>query len=155
MIKIELFVRLVIPDTTAITTFHTLKKLGFKELEKIKREDYYYFEVDSDFDSFVKKITKVDVIINVNKHKFRIKLAGEEPETNNVAYVIVKNIDNGGGLLNLLKNRFGFKEIKALATGTFWTLHFNILDKEKINELTKKISETLLYNKHYQEIKII
>ena len=59
----ELFVGLKIPDTTAITTFKTIKKLGYN-ISKLKREIYYKFEGEDS-----EKLGKVDVLINANKNK--------------------------------------------------------------------------------------
>ena len=42
MNEIELIVGLKIPDTTAITAFHTLEKLGYNRLIKLKREDLFF-----------------------------------------------------------------------------------------------------------------
>ena len=52
--NVGLFVGLKIPDTTAITTFHTIEKMGYK-IANVKREIYYEFHIDGDKEKFIKK----------------------------------------------------------------------------------------------------
>ena len=40
----ELFVGLKIPDTTAITAFHTIERMGYK-IKNLKRNIYYKFDI--------------------------------------------------------------------------------------------------------------
>lgn len=145
MAKIELFVGLKIPDTTAITTFHTLERLGY-DIKKLKRQIYYKFEIDGDKDSFSSKVNKVDVLVNANKNTFSNELKKEE----SAVYVLVKDRDDKcEGLLSTLKDRLGLKEIKSMEKGVLWALFVD--DEEKAKEIAKK----LLYNENYQEIMLL
>ncbi|MBL7206802.1 MAG: phosphoribosylformylglycinamidine cyclo-ligase [Candidatus Aenigmarchaeota archaeon] len=147
--EIELTVELLIPDTTALTAFHTLKKIGFKELKKLRREDYYKFTVkNDDFKKVSEKLGKTDILVNANKHRFMTKLSDESFDGEGVK-VLVQDIDNKDGMLETLRNRLGLKEIESMERGVLWTL-----DLEK-KELAKEIAESLLFNKHYQEYKIL
>ena len=131
-----MFVELLIPDTTAITTFKTLKEMGF-EIEGLKRYDYYNFEHENE--NFFERISKVDVLVNANKHK-----AVDTLETEDVK-VIVKDIPNPGeGLLGLL-SRLGFEKISKVEKGVCWVL------KLSNKEDAEKIVKDLLANEHYQE----
>jgi phosphoribosylformylglycinamidine (FGAM) synthase PurS component len=142
MAKVELFVGLKIPDTTAITTFHTLKMMGF-DIKKLKRQIYYKFNIDGDSDKFAKKVNKVDVLVNANKNTFSNELKKEE----GAIYVLAKDRgDKCEGLLSTLKYRLGLKEIKSMEKGILWALY---VDSE---ELAKEIAQKLLYNENYQEI---
>jgi len=144
MHKINLYVGLKIPDTTAITTFHTLEKLGFKNLKKLTREIYCSFEFRGDESEFKKKISKVDILVNANKNKVRYELDDD------AVHVLVKDIgDKCEGLCPTLQERLGLKEIISMEKGTLWSLEG--VDKETAEKIAKK----LLYNKHYQEIKIL
>src|SRR3989338_4653807 len=78
MSSIELFVGFKIPDTTAITAFHTIEKLGYSELKKLKREIYYKFYITGNADKFSKKIAKTDILVNANKNNYRVKKEGEQ-----------------------------------------------------------------------------
>jgi len=144
MSKVELFVGLKIPDTTAITTFHTIERMGYK-IEKVKREIYYKFNIDGDSENFAKKVGKIDVLVNANKNKYSYKLEKEE----GVFYILVKDSDDKcEGLLNTL-HKLGLAEIKSMEKGVLWALHVDSL------ETAKEIAEKLLYNKNYQEIEIL
>lgn len=150
--KVELLVELLIPDTTAITAFHTLERTGFKELKELKRADYYLFDVEGDFSDFSEKIKNVDILVNANKHKALVKKADDKFE-NGKTRVIIKNVDNPGeGVLSTLKNRLGLKNIASLEKGVMWIMDIDAEDKEKIAE---KITKELLMNEHYQDFKIV
>jgi phosphoribosylformylglycinamidine (FGAM) synthase PurS component len=141
--SLELFVGLKIPDTTAITTFHVLERLGYK-ISKIKREIYYKFDV-GDVDKFSKKVGKVDVLVNANKNKFSTELKKQE----GAFYILVKDIDDSCEDLLTTLHKLGLNEIKSMEKGVLWTL---FVDSEKI---AKEIAEKLLYNKNYQEIEVL
>ena len=78
MKEMELFVKLLVPDNTCLTAFHTLEKLGYKELQSMEREDYYNFSVDQTIDEFTKDIANVDILINSNKHSHIVKEVGSK-----------------------------------------------------------------------------
>ena len=67
---VEMVVTLKVPDTTAITALQTLQKLGFNKIKDLKRYFYYKFDVDGNEEPFKNKISKVDILVNANKHAF-------------------------------------------------------------------------------------
>ena len=144
MNTVELFVGLKIPDTTAITTFHVLERLGFK-ISKIKREIYYKFEIEGNIEKFSEKVGKTDILVNVNKNKFTTKLQKED----GTFYILVRDIDDTCEDLLTTLQKLGLKEIKNMQKGVLWSLY---VDSEKT---AKEIAEKLLYNKNYQEIEIL
>ena len=143
--KIEMFVRLVVPDNTASTARRTAIAMGFP-IKDIKRDEYYSFDVSDDVSE---KLSKTDVLVNANKHKCVIRkddesLSGEE----GVFKILVKDKEDGtAGLLSTLKERLGFTQINSMSKGTLWTLYV----KEGGKEVAQKLAEELLSNKHYQE----
>ena len=142
--KIDLFVGLKIPDTTAITTLHTIEKMGYKELKKVKRELYYSFEIEGNEQEFINKISKIDILVNANKNNFRTKVKEEE----NASTILVQDIDdNCLGLLSTLKEKLGLKEIKSMEKGVLWTLYFD----KKNKDIAIKITKDLLVNDNYQK----
>lgn len=151
MFESELFVRLIIPDNTARTAFHTLERMGYNKLKSLNREDYYKFTVeDGNEKEFNEKIGKVDVLVNFNKNRFRIKRPDKAFEENNEVRVLVKNIDDDcAGLLSTLQNRLGFMEIKSMEKGVLWAFDFDA-KKEEAEKLAMEITEKLLANRHYQ-----
>jgi|TARA_B100001971_G_C18229508_1_gene562966 phosphoribosylformylglycinamidine (FGAM) synthase PurS component len=157
MNQIELIVGLKIPDTTAITTFHTLEKLNFKELKKLKRENYYKFTTDENIETFSKKIGKVDILVNANKNKYITKKVDEkikEGKTNLTPIkILVKDLDNENNLLSTLQQRLGFKQIKSMEKGILWTLYLET--NKEAAKIAEKITKKLLYNEHYQSYEVL
>ena len=70
MPTIEMFVSLKVPDNVAITTFNTLKRMGYNKLKKLERSDYYKFDVKGNVEDFKKQISNTDILVNANKHNF-------------------------------------------------------------------------------------
>ena len=149
MTEITLLVGLKIPDTTAITTFHTLKEeLDYSEIKTLKRLVYYNFllEENIDINQFKEKIVKTDILVNSNKNTSEV-IEGEFSKENSV---LVKSIENEcQGMIETL-SKLGVKGIKEMEKGILWT--FDIENQEKIKETIKKATEELLYNKHYQAV---
>ncbi len=163
MVKVELFVGLKIPDTTAITTFQTIKKMGYVEIKKVKRELYYKFEIEGDVKQFVEKIGKVDILVNANKNKFSISFPKEkirkeeeqkkqeEQEGCAVNALVKDRNDKCEALLYTLHKRLGLNEIKKIEKGVLWTLYIDS-DLKKAEEIAQEIGNKLLHNEHYQVI---
>ncbi len=139
---IELFVRLVIPDTTAITTKFALADAGYA-IEDVKRWDYYtiYVKKGTDIKALKERLRRCDVLVNANKHRAEFDLA-----TFKYRKVIIKKRGEAGGLLTVLKKRLGFREVEAMETGTCWSL----IGKEGKGLPEKEIAESILMNEHYQ-----
>ena len=159
MPKIKLYVGLKIPDTTAITAFHTLERMGFKQLKKLEREDYYEFDVAKDEDDFAKKIIKVDIVVNANKHYSKISKEDKIDfplSEHKVVNVIVSDSGNKNlGLLSTLKERMGFSGLIGIKKGVLWRMHVDAKDDFAAKEIAGMITMNLLFNEHYQEYKII
>lgn len=152
MTKIKLFVSLKTPDKTGITTFHTLERLGYKELKKLEREDYYEFVVLKDTEKFMKDIIKTDILVNANKHAAEIYKSEEVPKEGPISVLVKDSGDNAAGLLETLRERMGFIDIESMSKGVLWKMH---IDAENKKEIAEKITKDLLYNEHYQEFEII
>ncbi|MBD3163858.1 hypothetical protein GF323_01550 [Candidatus Woesearchaeota archaeon] len=148
MAVIKLFVSLKIPDTTAITAFHTLRRMGYHSLEKLDREEYYEFDVADNPDKFMKEIVKVDILVNANKHS--AKICKTDEEYTNV--LVTDSRDNSSKLLSTLRERMGFGSISSMSKGVLWKMCIAARNRKEIAE---KITKELLYNEHYQKYKIL
>ena len=147
---IEMVVRLKVPDTTAITTLQTLQKLGFNKIKDVQRADYYKFLVEGNEEKFKNQISKVDIIVNANKHAYDFEL-----KKDNKVKISVKNIDDdGSGLLSTLKNRLGFKNVKRAEKAVMWALAIDA-DEKEAKMIAEKAAKDLLANEHYQEYEIL
>ena len=149
----ELFVSLKVPDNVAITTFHTLERMGFKQLKKVERQDYYKFQFSGDKKNFQNKISKVDILVNANKHQYSFNLEKNNINQNKIN-ILVQDLDNGKGLLSTLKTRLGFKNIKKIEKGVLWTLSLNT-DIEEAKNIAIEITKNLLMNENYQKFRIL
>ena len=115
---VEMIVSLKVPDTTAITALQTLNKIGFIKIKDVKRADYYKFLIEGDEEQFKNKISKVDILVNANKHSYDFSV-----QKGNSINILVKNINgDGSGILSTLKDRLGFKNIKNVEKATLWSL---------------------------------
>ena len=147
---VEMIVSLKVPDTTAITTLQTLQRIGFSKIKDVKRSDYYNFSVEGDIKKFQQAISKVDILVNANKHTYDFSIKND-----NTIKILVKNInDNGSGILSTLKGRLGFKNIKKAEKAVLWSLNIDAGKKEAI-EIAHKAAKELLVNENYQEYVII
>ncbi|MBI4440166.1 hypothetical protein HY638_04305 [Candidatus Woesearchaeota archaeon] len=142
--NVELLVMLKVPDTTAITAQRVLERMGI-DAGKVHRADYYLFDIGGNEKEFAGKIVKVDVIVNSNKNTAQIGLSGKPKGTS----VLVKDSDDEcEGLLHVLTQRLGMREIKKIRRGVLWTMECD-------RETAKGAAEQLLCNRHYQDYKIL
>ena len=147
---IEMIVSLKVPDTTAITALQTLQKIGFNKIKDIKRADYYNFSIEGGTEKFKNQISKVDILVNANKHSYEFSIKKDK----NIK-ILVKNIDDDGiSLLSTLKNRLGFKNIKKIEKATLWSLAIDADEKES-KKIVENAAKELLVNENYQEFVIL
>ena len=152
---VEMIVGLKVPDNTAITTLQTLQKIGFDKVKDVKRADYYKFSIEGDEDKFKEKISKVDILVNANKHFFAFHLGKNAISKACIFFVIVKNInDDGSSILSILKKRLGFKNIEKIEKATLWSLTMDS-DENEAKKIADKAAKELLVNEHYQEYEIL
>lgn len=154
--EIEMFVELIIPDTAAITALHTLGRMGYRKLKKLRRISYYKFYFQGDEKKFKEEMGKVDILVNVNKHRHSFNFLDNDDQYTNIK-ILVKDIEDksANSLLSTLRNRLGFKNIEKVEKGTLWILSFNLRSKEVAESIAREAAEKLLYNKHYQEMKLL
>ena len=161
-IDIDMMVGLLIPDTTALTAFHTLERMGFGKLKKLVREDYYRISAkDQDFRFLSDELSKVDILVNANKNTCKMKLADQPFEDGNedgkmTVKILVRDTDSdNAGLLDTLRNRLGLTDLKSIEKGVLWTLHLEGLTEDEGKGMAREIAERLLVNRHYQEFKLV
>ncbi len=146
----EMIVSLKMPDTTAITALQTLQKLGFNKIKDVKRSFWYKFSVEGNLENFKNKISKVDILVNANKHSFDFEI-----KKDNYVKILVKNIDDdGSGLLSTLKSRLGFSNLRKAESGVLWSLLIDANERES-GKIAEKAAKDLLVNEHYQEFAVL
>jgi len=151
--EIELLVGLNVPDTTAITAFHTLKRMGFSSLNGVKRREYYCFAVDDSAREYEEKLGRTDILVNANKHSFVIGEKGRviAPAGGETGVLVTEKDDFCSGILSVLRERLGFTAIYSMRKGTLWLLAFERQDKAQARE----IAERLLCSRHYQQYEVV
>ena len=148
MPTVEMFVSLKVLDNVTITAFNTLKRMKYKQLKKLNRSYYYKFDVKGNIEDCKKQISKVDILVNSNKHKFFFSI-----EKNKNINILVQDLDNANSLLSTLKERLGFKNIKKLEKGILWTMYFD--KKMQAKKIALEITKSLLMNENYKKYKIL
>ena len=91
MKTIIMHVGLKIPDTTAITAFNTIKKMGYRELESLSREIFYEFDVLRDDKKFLQSIKDVDVLVNANKNYASTWYVEDVPKSKEIGLLITNS----------------------------------------------------------------
>ncbi len=147
MTKVRLLVSLKIPDTTAITAFHTLERMGLKP-KSLEREDYYEFDVLKDSDRFMQEIVKADILVNANKHTAAV-YKEQVPKEDLIRVLVTDSEDNTEGLMQVLKERLGFTDIAGMKRGVLWKI--NVDDKKAAEKITRE----LLMNENYQDFQFL
>ena len=143
-------VTLKVPDTTAITALQTLQKIGFGKIKDVTRSDYYEFLIEGDEEKFKERISKVDSLVNVNKHLFSFEMKKDA-----CINILLKNINDGGsGILSTLKERLGFSGIKKAEKAVLWSLSIDA-EKNEAKKIAEKAAKELLVNENYQEYEVI
>ncbi len=146
MTTVEMLVGLKIPDGTALSAKQALTEMGFGELKDLSRSIYYSFEIEGNAETFKKKISNADLLVNANKHTvlFEIPKKGIS--------VVVQDKEKPEGLMQTLKKRLGMKEIKGMEAGTLWVLNIN---GKNPKESAKRMAEELLANAHFQNYEVM
>lgn len=147
---VEMIVSLKVPDTTALTALQTLRKIGFARIKDAARAEYYRFLIDGDEEKFRQKISKVDVLVNANKHFFQFSI----PKDDNLK-LLVRNIDgDGASILSLLNKRLGFKNVSGVEKATLWSLKIESGEGES-RKIAEKAAKELLANENYQSCEVM
>tara|TARA_Y100000310_G_C20341914_1_gene650218 strand:+ start:24 stop:458 length:435 start_codon:yes stop_codon:yes gene_type:complete len=142
--KTELFVRLKVVDTSALTALTAIQEMGFTEVVGVTRDVYYAFESDSDIS---KSLLGVDVLVNANKHAARFSA-----DVTGVGVLVTDADDDCSSLLHTLTKRLGISSITHVTRGVLWTLRF----KEGVDrDAAETIARGLLSNEHYQKFEIL
>ncbi len=143
--RTELFVRLLIPDATAITALRTLKAMpGFEGLGALSRYDYYALESGGDVFA---QAAQCDILVNANKHKALRALPGDGAAR--AAHLLVRDLGDDDALMRRLAG-LGLPVTHA-QRGVLWTLVARSGDAQA---LARKAADELLHNQHYQEYEL-
>lgn len=156
---IDMTVGLKIPDTTAITAFKALQRMGIKELKSLKRHQYYRFRVSGDPSSAAEQLGRTDIIVNANKNTFFTKPAGDPfPQEDTGLFtirVLVKDLENSDrGLPQVMRQRLGMGFVESAETGVLWTMGFDA-ERERAWKIARDLGNRFFANLNYQEARFL
>ena len=164
---IGLAVRLIIPDTTALSARRALRQVGLTEVEELRREVCWSFDIQQFGDAaapqaVAERLLSTDVLVNYNKHRGRWWLGGLElaaPTGDGTAHVwgrlLVAERDDPepARMQRILTTRLGFSGVQVRRHGTLWSV--GVAAGDDAQRVTRAAAQRLLTNPHGQTSEII
>lgn len=156
---IGLAVRLIIPDTTAVSARRALQQAGLVELLELRREVCWSFDVEGTQNpqDVASRLLATDLLVNFNKHRGRWWFgsldAASPPEqlpTFHWGRLLVEDRDDPapGQMQQVLTTRLGFAGVRVLRHATLWSVGVGI--GAQPNLCTERAAQLLLLNPHGQ-----
>lgn len=158
MSRINLRVRLIIPDAEAATVKNTLiRRMGYGDiLADVKKERLFSIDVDSgDPEVLAKAFAKE--LVNENKESYKASFDGVQFEPGYVPVKVALKIEDGEAIsiMYRLRNRLGFENVKGVEKATVWKLYLKGANQEKQEIVAKEIAEGLLTNPNKDSYEIL
>lgn len=160
---IGLAVRLIIPDTTALSARRALRQAGLSGLQDVRREVCWSFALDGTAapQLVAERLLGIDVLVNYNKHRGRWWRGALEavPAGDASAYrwgrLLVADRDDQepARMQRILTARLGLAGLHVRRHATLWSLAFPPADDAA--RLTQAAAELLLANRHGQVAAVI
>ena len=155
---LALAVRLIIPDTTALSACRALRQAGLPGLQDLRREMCWGFDLDATDAPQVaaERLLNIDVLVNYNKHRGRWWRGTLEaaPESGLTAVrwgrIIVEDRDDPepDRMQRVLTSRLGLTGVRVRRHATLWSLAF--APTADAARLAQMAADVLLANRHGQ-----
>jgi hypothetical protein len=156
---IGLAVRLIIPDTTAVSARRALQRAGLTGLLDLRREVCWTFDVADDRapQGVAERLRATDVLVNYNKHRARwwfgdldAAAPPEQPPGLQWGLLLVEDRDDPepARMQRVLTTRLAFTGIQVLRHATLWSLGVTV--GTLTAEVTEHAAHLLLLNPHGQ-----
>lgn len=176
MQKIELLVKLKIPDVTALTAAAALRRrMGYAQvLKELTRADYYTLHLQTDSQQSALALAEelaesTNLFVNPNKHTYELRIPEEKTESapeDSVWPVEVLVTDAEGAaapdIEQALQERLGYAEqVAGVEQGTLWIMKLAAPDLAAARQIAQEITVTrardegLLSNPHFQAWQIL
>lgn len=162
----SLAVRLIIPDTTAVSARQALRQAGLTDLTDIRREMCWSFDVDDSSvpERVAERLIASDVLVNYNKHRARWWLGSLEgdpaalPQPDSAepeGRLLVGDRDDPepARMQRILTTRLGFSGLEVLRRATLWSI--SVLAGADVAQATQDAARLLLVNPHGQVAQLI
>ncbi|HEY8742010.1 MAG TPA: hypothetical protein VIU62_02860 [Chloroflexota bacterium] len=165
---ISLAVRLIIPDTTALSARRALRKAGLNDVQELRREVCWSFDVQEPGVSpatpqaVAERLLSTDVLVNYNKHRGRWWHGGLDraaPADDGSAHawgrLLVEDRDDPEPvrMQRILTTRLGLSGIFVRRHGTLWSV--GAVVGSDVVRLTNAAAHLLLTNPHGQVGEIV
>lgn len=129
-VKLEVTVESVIPDNTAYTACVSLRDLGCDWLERVERAEGIELVLGAGADpaAVVERVALAEVIYNPNKHRLFYIYEGADRSgpaagpTTGLELLVQDREDDTTGLVRLLRDTFGMRELTAATRFVAWRL---------------------------------
>jgi hypothetical protein len=162
---IGLAVRLLIPDTTAVSAWRALRQAGLPELVELRREVCWGCDVEDPAvaDAVAGRLLTADVLVNHNKHRGRWwrgpleAIGSPEAPGGNMRWggLLVEERDDPEipRMQALLGRRLGFVGIGIARHGTVWWAGLPV--GGDVVGAMERAAELLLVNSHGQTARLV
>lgn len=155
MSRINLRVWLIIPDAEAATVKNTLiRRLGYGDiLADVKKERLFSIDVDSGDPVELAKAFARE-LVNENKESHKVLIDELRFEGAYVPVKVALHIEDGEAIStrDRLRNRLGFKNVRAVEKATIWKLYLKGENQERV---AKEIADGLLINPNKDSYEIL
>lgn len=163
-----LAVRLLIPDTTALTAQRALERQGLSELTDLRREVCWGFEVETpsaeDLAALAGRLGAADVLANQNTQRPRWWRGPLEAAVADFPFgagvacwagLLVEDRDDPmpAHMQRLLTTRLGFREVQIRRHATLWWVRTD--SGPDTLEVAARAGELLLANPHGQTARVL
>jgi hypothetical protein len=156
---IGLAVRLIIPDTTAVSARRALRQAGLTEMQDLRREVCWTFDVADDQapQAVAERLMATDVLVNYNKHRARwwsgtmdAASPPEQPPGLQWGLLLVEDRDDPAPMQmqRVLTTRLGFTGLRVSRRATLWSIGVTI--GAPASQVTERAARLLLVNPHGQ-----
>ena len=161
---IGLAVRLVIPDTTAVSARQALRQAGLHDLLDLRREECWGFAVDDGNTPQIiaERLLATDILVNYNKHRGRwwegplaAAAPGDESPTQHWGRLLVEDRDDPqpAHMQQMLTARLGYTGIRVLRRATLWSV--GVAAGADVARVTQRAADLLLVNTHGQLAQLV
>lgn len=165
MPDVELDVRSIIPDSTAVTARQALGRLGLTKIVDVHRVQRWRFAFDGgDAEELAARLERVDVLVNANKHRAATRILGgtaEEhrppqsprPRTSARAVwvaVAARHDARAASMLSVLRDRLGFDRLAGCTLTELWRLDVAVDSPQEAREVGRAAMHALLVNPQFQ-----
>lgn len=169
---LHLFVWLVIPDSTAMTTRQVLHRLDFASLAAVHRCARWRMTFEgppADWQELADRLRRVDVLVNANKHRAAVHLDSDpavpplpplvprpREGTHAVWLAVTSPFDPRAEHVGaILRDRLGFDRLSACAVDDLWRLDICLETRQACRAVAERAARTLLVNPEFQQLEVI